>query len=71
MQIALVLTDRVDIDNATVLDMVSFGRHPYRSWWGNSSVEDEKLVSQAIDMVHLTHKNMIIFPNYRMGNDSV
>ena len=67
MQIALVLTDRVDIDNATVLDMVSFGRHPYRSWWGNSSVEDEKLVSQAIDMVHLTHKKHDYFSELSDG----
>jgi len=35
MLIALVLTDRVDIDNATVYDIVSFGRHPYSNWRGS------------------------------------
>jgi len=41
MLIALVLTDRVDIDNATVYDIVSFGRQPYSNWRGSFSEEDE------------------------------
>lgn len=56
MLIALVLTDRVDIDNATVYDIVSFGRHPYSNWRGSFSEEDEKQVREAIEMVHLTQK---------------
>ncbi len=56
MLIALVLTDRVDIDNTTVYDIVSFGRHPYSNWWGSFSEADEKQVREAIEMVHLTHK---------------
>lgn len=56
MLIALVLTDRIDIDNATVLDIVSFGRHPYSNWWGNTSDEDEQKVLESIEMVHLMHK---------------
>jgi len=53
--IALVLTDKVEIENATVKDIVSFGRHPYSSWWGGSS-EDDTFVREAIEMVHLEHK---------------
>lgn len=56
MLIALVLTDRIDIDNATVLDIVSFGRHPYSNWWGNTRDEDEQKVLESIEMVHLMHK---------------
>lgn len=56
MLIALVLTDKIDIDNATVLDIVSFGRHPYSNWWGNTTDEDEQKVLESIEMVHLTHK---------------
>lgn len=56
MQIALVLTDRVEIENATVYDIVSFGRHPYSNWWGRTTVEDDILVHEAIEMVHLSHK---------------
>jgi iron complex transport system ATP-binding protein len=56
LSISLVLTDRVDVENATVKDIVAFGRHPYSNWWGNSSDEDDAFVSQALEMVHLQHK---------------
>lgn len=56
MMIALVLTDRVEIDNATVHNIVSFGRHPHSNWWGNISEADETMVREAIEMVHLEKK---------------
>lgn len=54
--ISMVLTDRVDIDNATVFDIVSLGRFPYTHWWGGIAVEDKKIISDAIDLVHLNDK---------------
>lgn len=51
--IALVLTDKVEIENTTVEDVVAFGRHPYSNWWGNRSDEDFIRVRDAIEMVHL------------------
>ena len=56
LMISFVLTDRVDIDNATVHNIVSYGRHPHSNWWGNISANDEALVREAIEMVHLEHK---------------
>lgn len=56
LKIALVLTDRIDVDNATVHDIVAFGRHPHSNWWGNVSVDDEIIINDAIAMVHLEHK---------------
>ena len=56
MLLALVLTERVEIDNATVFDLVSYGRQPYRSWWGNVSKDDEQKVLECIKMVNLLHK---------------
>jgi len=56
LQIALVLTDRVSIDNATVEELVGFGRHPHSNWWGNKSEEDIQFIREAIEMVHLKHK---------------
>ncbi len=55
-RIALVLTDRIDLENATVYNIVAFGRHPYSNWWGRITPESEKLIRQSIEMVHLTHK---------------
>ncbi len=54
--LSIVLTDRVDIENATVHDIVSFGRHPHSNWWGDVSDEEETLILDAIEMVHLEKK---------------
>lgn len=54
--IALVLTERVDIENATVYQIVSLGRHPHSSWWGNVSEQEDAFVKEVIAMVHLEHK---------------
>lgn len=55
-KIGLVLTDRVDIENATVYDIVAYGRHPYSNWWGNIADNDRDIIDNAIAMVHLEHK---------------
>jgi len=54
--ISLVLTDRVDIENATVHSVVAMGRMPYSNWWGKSSEEDEQMIKNAVQKVHLEHK---------------
>lgn len=54
--ISLVLTDRVEIENATVRSIVAMGRHPYSNWWGTLSVEEVEKVNDAIRLVHLEKK---------------
>jgi iron complex transport system ATP-binding protein len=54
--ISLVLTDRIDIENATVHSVVAMGRMPYSNWWGKPSDEDEQMIKNAVQMVHLEHK---------------
>lgn len=54
--ISLVLTDRIEVENATVRSIVALGRHPYTSWWGEYSATDEKIINHSIEMVHLTDK---------------
>jgi len=54
--IALVLTERVDIENATVYNLVSLGRHPHSNWWGNITEKEDLIIREAIEMVHLEHK---------------
>ncbi len=56
LQIALVLTDRVEIDNATVRDIVAYGRHPHSNWWGTPTGGDKEFVNEAISLVHLDDK---------------
>jgi iron complex transport system ATP-binding protein len=55
-KLSLVLTDRVEIENATVSDIVRMGRQPYSNWWGSLSEQDYQIINEAIEMVHLTHK---------------
>ena len=54
--ISLVLTDRIEVEHATVKTIVGLGRHPHSNWWGNISEEDDEKVNDAISLVHLEHK---------------
>ncbi|MFZ4725657.1 MAG: ABC transporter ATP-binding protein [Paludibacter sp.] len=54
--IAMVLTERVEIENTSVYNLVSLGRHPHSNWWGGISNEENTIIQEAIQMVHLEHK---------------
>ena len=56
LKIALVLTDRVDVENASVYDIVAYGRHSHSNWWGNADKTDKAAIDEAIQMVHLQRK---------------
>ena len=56
MMLALVLTERVDIENTTVYNLVSLGRHPHSNWWGNVTDHEDVIIREAIEMVHMDHK---------------
>jgi iron complex transport system ATP-binding protein len=56
LMIALVLTERVDVENTTVYNLVSLGRHPHSNWWGNITAEEDAIIREAIEMVHMEHK---------------
>ena len=51
--IALVLTERLSLDNTTVHDVVAMGRYPYTSFLGGLSDEDEQIVAEALKDVGL------------------
>lgn len=65
--ISLVLTDRVEIENATVRSIVAMGRHPYSNWWGTLSDEENIKVDAAIRMVHLQKKTHQLFSELSDG----
>lgn len=54
LKFALVLTDKIEVDNATVYDIVAFGRQPHSNWWGKQNRNDETLILDSIDMVHMS-----------------
>ena len=49
--IALVLTERLSMENTTVHDVVAMGRYPYTSFLGELSGEDEAIIAQALTQV--------------------
>ena len=54
-QIALVLTDRINMPNLTVYELISFGRYPYLHWNIKLTKEDLSIIQKSIDQVHLSH----------------
>lgn len=53
--ISVVLTDKCDIRNMYVTELVGLGRSPYTGFWGNLSREDKLVVEHAIELVGITH----------------
>jgi len=49
--IALVLTERLSMDNTTVHDVVAMGRYPYTSFLGGLTAADEQVIGEAIESV--------------------
>lgn len=49
--IGIVLTEKPDVKNMTVAEMVGMGRSPYTGFWGTLSQDDHQVVDEAITMV--------------------
>ncbi len=49
--IGVVLTEKPDLHNMTVRELVELGRSPYTGFWGRLSEDDEQVVSEAIRQV--------------------
>jgi iron complex transport system ATP-binding protein len=49
--IALVLTERLSLENTSVHDIVALGRYPYTSFMGGLSEEDEQIIADSLRAV--------------------
>lgn len=49
--IGVVLTEKPDVRNMTVEELVGLGRSPYTGFWGTLSKDDKRIVGESIDMV--------------------
>ena len=49
--IALVLTERLSMDNTTVHDVVALGRYPYSSFLDGLTKEDEAIIADSLKQV--------------------
>ena len=50
-KIGVVLTEKPDVRNMTVRELVSLGRSPYTGFWGTYSEEDLQIVDESISLV--------------------
>ena len=49
--IGIVLTEKPDVRNMTVEELVGMGRSPYTGFWGVLTAEDHRIVAEAVGMV--------------------
>ena len=49
--IALVLTERLSMDNTTVHDVVALGRYPYSSFLDGLKIKDEEIIAESLRQV--------------------
>lgn len=49
--LGVVLTEKFDVQNMTVEELVGMGRSPYTGFWGTLGREDRRIVSEAIEQV--------------------
>lgn len=52
--ISVVLTEKIDVKNMSVRDLVALGRSPYTGFWGSLTSEDNQEVEKAISLVKIT-----------------
>ena len=49
--IGVVLTEKPDVRNMTIEELVGMGRSPYTGFWGSLDAEDHRIVDEAIALV--------------------
>lgn len=65
--IALVLTERLSVEKATVHDVVAMGRYPYTSFLGGLTAEDEQIIAEALEQVGLAAETATFFNSHSDG----
>ena len=61
--IALVLTERLSMENTTVHDVVALGRYPYTSFLDGLNAEDERIIAESLEQVGVPPHEMHTFFN--------
>lgn len=51
--VGVVLTDKCEIRNMTVRELIGMGRSPYTGFWGRLGKEDKQIVEESISLVRI------------------
>lgn len=62
-KIALVLTERLSMENTTVHNVVALGRYPYTSFLDGLSADDERIITESLEQVGVPPHEMHTFFN--------
>ena len=53
--ISVVLTEKCDIRNMSVTELIGLGRSPYTGFWGTLTKEDRHIVEHSVSLVGISH----------------
>lgn len=65
--VAAVLTEKIQVPNASVYELVSYGRSPFTGFLGRLSSEDKDRVHQAIGICGISHKKFSLLSSLSDG----
>jgi iron complex transport system ATP-binding protein len=51
--VSVVLTERFDVKNMTVRELIGLGRSPYTGFWGNLNSDDRAIIDRAVSLVNI------------------
>lgn len=67
LYLSVVLTERVIVPNATVRELVAYGRSPHTGILGRLDTEDHKLIEQSMEQCGILHKSDELLSNLSDG----
>ena len=67
LYLSVVLTERVIVPNATVRELVAYGRSPHTGILGRLDAEDHKLIEQSMEQCGILHKGNELLSNLSDG----
>ncbi|MGQ1947846.1 ABC transporter ATP-binding protein [Geofilum sp. OHC36d9] len=65
--ISVVLTDRIIVPNATIYELVSYGRSPYSGMFGRLTPKDKQIINEAIEQCGIAHKKEALLSSISDG----
>lgn len=64
---AVVLTDRITLENTTVREVVAMGRYPYTSFLGTLTTDDNRIIDEALQTVSILDFQFSLFNSLSDG----
>ena len=53
--VSIVLTERIELKNTSVFEIIAMGRAPYTGFWGTLADDDRRKVEDALSLIKINH----------------